>query len=64
MIIRKLAELLNDDMIENIGNVMRSKRNIDFYGGGVEITEKECRAYIKFVESVINKVRGLLNIHS
>lgn len=62
-IIQKLAQMLNDNSIEELGNVMRSKRNLNFYGGGVEITEKECRSYIKFVEGVANKVGGLLKTH-
>lgn len=62
-IIQKLAQLLNDSSIEELGNIMRSKRNLDFYGGGIEITEKECRSYIKFVEGVVNKVGGILKAH-
>jgi len=34
-IIEKMAEILNDDTIEDVGNVMRSKRNMDFYSGGI-----------------------------
>jgi len=49
-IIEKMAEILNDDMVDDIGNVMRSKRNMDFYGGGTEVTEKECNEYLHFVE--------------
>ena len=44
-IIEKMAELLNDDSIAVLGNVMRQKRNLDFYSGGIEVTEKECREY-------------------
>jgi len=39
-IIEKLSELLKDESIEDIGNVMRHKRNLDLYTGGVEVTEK------------------------
>ena len=59
-IIEKTAEILKDDGILSIGNAMRSRRNIDFYAGGAEVTEKECYEYIKFVESVINKVKNFL----
>ena len=52
-IIEKIAEILNDDTIEDVGNVMRSKRNMDFYRGGIEITEKECTEYIQFVDGVL-----------
>jgi len=62
-IIQILAQLLDDKSIEDLGNVMRTKRNQDFYGGGVEITEKECRSYINFVEGVVAKVGGLIKKH-
>lgn len=52
-----LAEILKDNGIADIGNAMRAKRNLDFYSGGVEITEKECREYILFVEKVLAKVK-------
>lgn len=37
-IIEKLAEALNDDSIADMANLMRSKRNLDFYSGGIEVT--------------------------
>jgi hypothetical protein len=36
-IIEKMKEILKDETVEIIGNAMRSKRNEDFYGGGVLI---------------------------
>ena len=60
-IIERMADILNDDTINDIGNVMRSKRNIDFYRGGIEVTEKECTEYIQFVEDVIVRVRDILS---
>jgi len=59
-IIEKLAQILKDDDIENIGNVMRSKRNLDFYAGGIEITKKECSEYISFIEDVITKLKEII----
>jgi len=59
-IIEKMAEILNDDTIEDVGNVMRSKRNIDFYGGGTEVTEKECTEYIQFVDDVLARIKNIL----
>lgn len=59
-IIEKLAQILKADDIENIGNVMRSKRNLDFYAGGIDITKKECSEYISFVEDVINKLKEII----
>jgi hypothetical protein len=44
-IIEKMKEILKDETVEIIGNAMRSKRNEDFYGGGVLISEKESVDY-------------------
>jgi hypothetical protein len=59
-ILEKLSELLSDPQINDIGNTMRSKRNLDLYGGGVEITEKECREYLEFTEKVLSRVKAIL----
>lgn len=59
-IIENLAQTLNDDSIESLGNMMRQKRNLDFYSGGVEVTEKECKEYIDFAESVLKRVQRLI----
>jgi len=56
-IIEKLTEILKDDSISDIGNLMRSKRNLDLYAGGIEVTEKECREYIRFVNKVLKDVK-------
>ncbi len=39
---------------------MRSKRNLDFYAGGIEVTEKECRECIKFVEDVLVRIKKII----
>ncbi len=59
-IIETIARILNDDTIEAIGNVMRSKRNIDFYDGGIEVTEKEACEYLNYVDSVLRKIEKIL----
>ena len=59
-IIEKIAQILKDDVIGDIGNVMRSKRNLDLYAGGIEVTKKECREYIKFVEDILVRVEKVL----
>lgn len=59
-IIEKMSDILRDDTIADIGNAMRSKRNLDFYAGGIEVTEKECEDYIKFSEKVLKKVKSYL----
>lgn len=61
-IIEKLAETLKDDSINDIGNVMRTKRNLDMYSGGIEITEKECREYVEFVKKVLSQVKAILGL--
>ena len=60
-IIEKMAEILSDDTIEDIGNVMRSKRNLDFYRGGIEVTEKECVEYMQFVERILEKTKNIIS---
>ena len=59
-ILEKMAEILKDETIEEIGNIMRSKRNLDLYAGGIEVTEKECNDYIPFVEKIIGKVKKIV----
>lgn len=56
-ILEKMSEILNDPAIIDIGDLMRSKRNLDLYSGGVDITEKECREFIRFVEGVLNSAK-------
>lgn len=59
-IIDKMAQILKDDSIMTMGNIMRSKRNLDFYGGGVEVTEKECGEFIEFTEKILTKIKGII----
>ena len=59
-ILEKLSEILQDKEILDIGNAMRAKRNLDFYGGGEIITEKEADEYLEFVEGILKKVEKLV----
>lgn len=59
-IIEKMAQILRDETITIIGNIMRSKRKLDFYAGGIEVTEKECKECITFVENIITKIKKTL----
>lgn len=59
-IIEILAELLKDDSIADIGDAMRSKRNLDMYSGGIDITEKECEEYIGFASKVVSQVKAAI----
>ena len=36
-----------------MGEVMRKKRNLDLYDGGIIISEKEAKEYLGFVKIVI-----------
>ena len=58
-IIAQLADLLDYEGIDDLGNLMRSKRNADLYDGGIEVTSKECREYTNFVEEIIDKVLSI-----
>ena len=60
-IIEKMAEILKDESISEVGNAIRHKRNTDLYAGGVEITEKECREYIDFVRNVLSRIKEIIN---
>jgi hypothetical protein len=59
-IIEKLAEILRDDSIRVMGNAMRTKRNLDFYAGGIEVTEKECREYLSFVAFILKRTQDIM----
>lgn len=54
-LIDKLAEILKNEDIKVIGQEMRSKRNWDLYGGGVIISKKEAREYLKWAENIFRE---------
>lgn len=59
-IIEKMAEILKDETVLAVGNAMRSKRNEDFYGGGIFISEKESAEYLEYVKGILVKVELLI----
>ena len=59
-VLRKMSELLKDPDIFTVGDAMRMKRNRDFYSGGEFISKKEAEDYLKFVETVIDKIRHII----
>ncbi|OGQ48483.1 MAG: hypothetical protein A3H42_01065 [Deltaproteobacteria bacterium RIFCSPLOWO2_02_FULL_46_8] len=59
-IIEKIAEILKDNTVLAVGNAMRTKRNEDFYGGGIFISEKESAEYLEYVKSILEKARQLI----
>jgi len=61
-IIEMMSDVLDNRAIEDIGNAMREKRNLDLYSGGVELTEKDSRAYLKFAEEVLKQITKILGL--
>lgn len=59
-IIEYMARVLKDGDIETLGNLMRQKRNQDFYFGGIKVTAKECEEYLGFTESVLSRIEKLI----
>ena len=59
-ILEKTSKILQDEEVTEIGNAMRTKRNLDFYGSGVIISEQEANDYCRFVEQLINKVEKII----
>ena len=59
-IIEKMSKILKDKAVSEIGNAMRTKRNLDFYGGGIMISEKESIDYYHFVEEILDKIERII----
>lgn len=59
-IIEKMGQILKNEEIKVIGNAMRTKRNLDFYGGGIIVSEKESHDYYYFVEKTLKKIVDLV----
>lgn len=57
----KVGELLKDPDILAMGDAMRTKRNDDFYGEGILITEKEVADYLKFVRRVLDEAERFVH---
>jgi len=62
-LISKLASFLDDKEIEVLANEMRSKRNWDLYGGGITITSKEAKYYVRWVRLIFQKTEKHFNKH-
>lgn len=59
-ILEKLSQILENKDIEIIGEVMRKKRNLDLYDGGIMIAEKEAKEYLAFIKIVISEADKFL----
>jgi len=54
-LIDKMAEILNDQDIKQVGNEIRTKRNRGLYSGGDTVSRKEADFYCKFVKQIFEK---------
>ena len=59
-LIDKLAEILGNKDVKVIGQEMRSKRNWDLYGGGVLISKKEIKEYLKWTDEIFREADDYL----
>ena len=59
-VLDKLGELLKDQDVSALGNAMRMKRNEDLYGEGGFVSLKEAEEYLKFVKTVLERVKKRL----
>lgn len=55
-ILDKISEILKNEDAAIIGNKMRQDRNHDFYDGGIAVSEKGSKEYLKFVENLFKKI--------
>jgi len=60
-LLEKLSELIDLKEVEIIGNKMRRKRNLDLYGGGALISEKEAREYRDWLKNVFIKAETYIS---
>lgn len=59
-LIDKMAEILGDQDIKQIGNEIRTKRNRGLYSGGDTVSRKEADFYCKFVKQIFEKADSYL----
>jgi hypothetical protein len=59
-VLKALSRLLDDPDVFDVGNAMRMKRNLDLYGPGGYVSEKEAADYMTFVAGVVKKVGTLI----
>ena len=56
-IIEALAAILGDKTIAQDADVMREKRNMDLYSGGVEVSDTEAGEYLAFAIKIVHTAR-------
>jgi hypothetical protein len=59
-VLKAMAQLLHDPDVFDMGNAMRMKRNLDLYGPGGYVSEKEAGDCVAFVAGVVKKVGTLI----
>ena len=59
-IIEALAVILGDRTIAQDADVMREKRNMDFYSGGIEVSDTEAGEYLAFAEKIVHAARKII----
>lgn len=55
-LLKKMSDILKDEDVLLWGSEMRSKRNLDLYGGGVLISHKDAKEYLIWMKQVLDKV--------
>lgn len=60
-LLKKMSGFLQNREIEILGDEMRAKRNLDIYGGGAVISEKEADEYLKWMKGLIVETENYLS---
>lgn len=60
-IIEKMGEILKNETIEEIGNAMRRKRNVDLYGVGTFLSDSETKEYYSFVKRIVTGIKKMID---
>lgn len=59
-LLKKLAKFMDDKGVFKVGDKMRRKRNLDLYGGGILMSEKEAKEYNDWLKTVFLKAETYL----
>ena len=59
-LLKKLSDILKNEDINAIGNEMRTKRNFDLYSGGVIVSKKEAKEYLKWMREIFKQANYYL----
>lgn len=56
-----MGEILKNEIVEDIGNVMRRKRNVDLYGIGAFLSDSESKEYYAFVKRIVTGIKKMID---